>query len=124
MPMISTEHYPGGEKGETRTIPSTDEIKKYLKSAVEMAVAGGEEYLHSKVPELQKNINDYALKKVSAAIPPTYKVVVTCMIVQNTGSGIHTASTVRWQPDQDMTVSYVFHNDAMVVDVNAFLIST
>ncbi|KAJ2011883.1 hypothetical protein GGI06_004356 [Coemansia sp. S85] len=119
--MMSTEHY---QSGETRMMPSPDEIKKYLKSAVEMAVTGGEEYLHSKVPELQKNINDYALKKVSAAIPPTYKVVVTCMIVQNTGSGIHTASTVRWQPDQDMAVSYVFHNDAMVVDVNAFLIST
>ncbi|KAJ2799591.1 Dynein light chain Tctex-type [Coemansia furcata] len=118
--MMPTE-YSGGE---TRTMPTMDEVKKYLKSAVDMAVTGGEEYLHSKVPELQKNINDYALKKVSAAIPPTYKVIVTCMIVQNTGSGIHTASTVHWQPDQDMTASYVFHNDAMVVDVNAFIIST
>ncbi|KAJ2029105.1 Dynein light chain Tctex-type [Coemansia sp. S2] len=118
---MSTEYHTGGE---TRMMPSADEIKKYLKSSVEMAVTGGEEYLHSKVPELQKNINDYALKKVSAAIPPTYKVIVTCMIVQSTGSGIHTASTVHWQPDQDMTVAYVFHNDAMIVDVNAFLIST
>ncbi|KAJ2742681.1 Dynein light chain Tctex-type [Coemansia sp. BCRC 34301] len=121
---MSSEYHPSGEKSETRTMPSSDEVKKYLKSAVEMAVTGGEEYVHSKVHELQKNINDYALKKLSAAIPPTYKVIVTCMIVQNTGSGIHTANTVRWQPDQDVTASYVFHNDAMVVEVNAFLIST
>ncbi|KAJ2507400.1 Dynein light chain Tctex-type [Coemansia sp. RSA 1836] len=124
MSAMSAEYHPGSEKSEVRPMPSLDEVKKYLKSAVEMAVTGGEEYLHSKVHELQKNINDYALKKLSAAIPPTYKVIVTCMIVQNTGSGIHTASTVRWQPDEDMTASYVFHNDAMVVEVNAFLIRT
>ncbi|KAJ2462695.1 hypothetical protein GGI02_005405, partial [Coemansia sp. RSA 2322] len=92
-----------------------DEIKKYLKSAVDMAITN-DDYRHSQVAELQKNIINYAMKKLAPCQQPPHKVIVTCMVVQNTESGIHTANTMHWQTDQDIAVSYVFHNDAIVVD--------
>lgn len=108
----------------TTTLPKRDEIQKYLRGAIEMAVES-DDYRHSQLPELQKNILDYASKKIATTLADgSFKTIVTCTAIQNTGSGLHTSNTLHLDEDKDLVVSHVFQNDSVIIEVNAFLLST
>ncbi|KAI9500579.1 hypothetical protein GGI25_006237 [Coemansia spiralis] len=102
---------------------NTDEVHRYLKSAVDLAIGPGE-YHHGLLPELHNNITEYAVKKISAVRPPTVKCIVTCTIVQNTGAGFHIGNALRWDESQDNLVTYSFQNKSMSIVVTAYLIHT
>ncbi|KAI8319264.1 Tctex-1 [Martensiomyces pterosporus] len=101
---------------------SEEEVYKYLKAAVDLAIGNGE-YHHGLLPELHNNIVEYAAKKLAAIRPSSYKSIVTCTIVQNTGSGFHIGNALRWDESQDGLVTYKFQNKSMNAIVTAYLIS-
>ncbi|KAJ1957034.1 hypothetical protein GGI12_005142 [Dipsacomyces acuminosporus] len=101
---------------------SEEEVYKYLKGAVELAIGNGE-YHHGQLPELHNNIVEYATKKLASIRPSSYKFIVTCTIVQNNGSGFHIGNALRWDESQDGLVTYKFQNSSINVIVTAYLIS-
>ncbi|KAJ1933086.1 hypothetical protein FBU59_006154, partial [Linderina macrospora] len=78
----------------------TQQIYKYLKASVDLAIGNGE-YHHGQLAELHTNIVSYALKKISGVRAQATKAIVTCTIVQNTGSGFHIGNATRWDESTD-----------------------
>ncbi|KAJ1729050.1 hypothetical protein LPJ72_005175 [Coemansia sp. Benny D160-2] len=102
---------------------SKDEVHKFLKSAVDLAIGSGE-YHHRAVSELQNNITQYAIKKIGAVKPASTKCVVTCTVVQNTDAGFHITNALHWDDSCDTVVTYNFQNKAMNIVLTAYLITT
>ncbi|KAJ2778001.1 hypothetical protein H4R18_004850, partial [Coemansia javaensis] len=92
---------------------STDEVRRYMRAAVDLAVGDGE-YRHGQAAELHNNIVDYVSKKIAAIRPPAVKTAVTCTIVQNTG-GFHVGHSTRWDDQTDAMVVHEFTNKAMTI---------
>ncbi|KAI9468189.1 Tctex-1 [Coemansia mojavensis] len=106
---------------ETQTI-NTEEVHKYLKAAVEMAVSS-EEYQHSKVYELHNNIIEYATKKITGKCPSTVKLIVTCTVVENNGSGFHIGNSTLWDDTKDTVVNYKHQTQFVTVVVTAYFVN-
>ncbi|KAJ2395471.1 hypothetical protein GGI23_004289 [Coemansia sp. RSA 2559] len=103
--------------------PNKDDVHKYLKSAVDLAIGSGE-YRHGALAELHNNITQYAIKKIGAAKPDSVKCIVTCTIVQNTDAGFHISNALHWDDVRDSVVTYDFQNKAMHIILTAYLISS
>uniref|UniRef100_A0A8C5XSE0 Dynein light chain n=1 Tax=Microcebus murinus TaxID=30608 RepID=A0A8C5XSE0_MICMU len=71
-----------------------DEVSNIVKGAVESAI-GGNAYQHDKVNQQTTNVVEQTLSQLTKLGKP-FKYIVTCVIMQKNGAGLHTASSCFW----------------------------
>jgi len=76
-------------------------------------------YQAKKVHEWTSHVVEGVLKNLQASGKP-YKYVVTCIIMQKNGAGLHTASTCFWDTKTDGSCSVRWDNDTMHAIVTVF----
>uniref|UniRef100_A0A8C0WER1 Dynein light chain Tctex-type 1 n=1 Tax=Castor canadensis TaxID=51338 RepID=A0A8C0WER1_CASCN len=72
-----------------------DEVNNIVKEAIESAI-GGNAYQHSKVNQWTTNVVEQTLSQLTKLGKP-FKYIVTCVIIQKNGAGLHTASSCFWE---------------------------
>uniref|UniRef100_A0A8C6F387 Dynein light chain Tctex-type 1 n=1 Tax=Monodon monoceros TaxID=40151 RepID=A0A8C6F387_MONMO len=80
-----------------------DEVSNIVKGNVahfiESAI-GGNAYQHSKVNQWTTNVVEQSLSQLTKLGKP-FKYIVTCVIMQKNGAGLHTASSCFWKSSTD-----------------------
>ncbi|XP_068794690.1 dynein light chain Tctex-type 1 isoform X1 [Struthio camelus] len=76
-----------------------DEVSNIIKEAIETAI-GGNAYQHSKVNQWTTSVVEQTLSQLTKLGKP-FKYIVTCVIMQKNGAGLHTASSCFWDNSSD-----------------------
>uniref|UniRef100_A0A8C9L700 Dynein light chain Tctex-type 1 n=1 Tax=Pavo cristatus TaxID=9049 RepID=A0A8C9L700_PAVCR len=76
-----------------------DEVSNIIKEAIESAI-GGNAYQHSKVNQWTTSVVEQSLSQLTKLGKP-FKYIVTCVIMQKNGAGLHTASSCFWDNSSD-----------------------
>uniref|UniRef100_A0A8B9RYA2 Dynein light chain Tctex-type 1 n=2 Tax=Neoaves TaxID=3078114 RepID=A0A8B9RYA2_9AVES len=76
-----------------------DEVSSIIKEAIESAI-GGNAYQHSKVNQWTTSVVEQTLSQLTKLGKP-FKYIVTCVIMQKNGAGLHTASSCFWDNSSD-----------------------
>ncbi|KAK7800968.1 hypothetical protein U0070_004650 [Myodes glareolus] len=92
-----------------------DEVNNIVKEAIESAI-GGNAYQHSKV-------NQWTTLSQLTKLGKPFKYIVTCVIVQKNGSGLHTASSCFWDSSTDGSCTVRWENKTVYCTVSAFGLS-
>ncbi|KXS09959.1 Tctex-1 [Gonapodya prolifera JEL478] len=95
-----------------------DEVTAILKEAVESTLQN-QAYHHGKVAQWNSNVVEQALKKLSGLNKP-FKYVVTCLIMQRNGAGLHCASSCYWDNATDGSATFKYESKTMYVIVNVY----
>ncbi|KAL8186018.1 PREDICTED: dynein light chain Tctex-type 1 [Gekko japonicus] len=95
-----------------------DEVSNIIKEAIEGTI-GGNAYLHSKVNQWTTSVVEQILSQLTKLGKP-FKYVVTCVIMQKNGAGLHTASSCFWDNSADGTCTVRWENKTMYCIVSAF----
>uniref|UniRef100_A0A8C3CCQ7 Dynein light chain Tctex-type 1 n=1 Tax=Cairina moschata TaxID=8855 RepID=A0A8C3CCQ7_CAIMO len=86
--------------------------------AIESAI-GGNAYQHSKVNQWTTSVVEQTLSQLTKLGKP-FKYIVTCVIMQKNGAGLHTASSCFWDNSSDGTCTVRWENKTMYCIVSAF----
>uniref|UniRef100_A0A8C5JRT0 Dynein light chain Tctex-type 1 n=1 Tax=Junco hyemalis TaxID=40217 RepID=A0A8C5JRT0_JUNHY len=86
--------------------------------AIEGAI-GGNAYQHSKVNQWTTSVVEQTLSQLTKLGKP-FKYIVTCVIMQKNGAGLHTASSCFWDNSSDGTCTVRWENKTMYCIVSAF----
>ncbi|KAF7726658.1 Dynein light chain Tctex-type [Apophysomyces ossiformis] len=78
---------------------NTEEVIALLKETVENTIPDTE-YSHAKVSTWHATVVETCLKKLKE-MNKNYKYIVTCAIMQKTGAGFYTGSSVYWDNQRD-----------------------
>ncbi|KAI9018944.1 Tctex-1 [Hyaloraphidium curvatum] len=97
---------------------SPQEVDEIIKEAVEATIQNAQ-YNYSKVAQWNSNIVEQTLKRLAGLNRP-YKYVVTCLIMQRNGAGLHCASSCFWDNSTDGSTTYRWENKSMHVIVHVF----
>uniref|UniRef100_G3W1Z8 Dynein light chain Tctex-type 1 n=1 Tax=Sarcophilus harrisii TaxID=9305 RepID=G3W1Z8_SARHA len=89
--------------------------------AIESAI-GGNAYQHSKVNQWTTNVVEQTLSQLTKLGKP-FKYIVTCVIMQKNGAGLHTASSCFWDNTSDGSCTVRWENKTMYCIVSAFGLS-
>ncbi|XP_005420201.1 dynein light chain Tctex-type 1 [Geospiza fortis] len=95
-----------------------DEVSSIIKEAIEGAI-GGNAYQHSKVNQWTTSVVEQTLSQLTKLGKP-FKYIVTCVIMQKNGAGLHTASSCFWDNSSDGTCTVRWENKTMYCIVSAF----
>uniref|UniRef100_A0A8C1XLQ7 Dynein light chain Tctex-type 1 n=1 Tax=Cyprinus carpio TaxID=7962 RepID=A0A8C1XLQ7_CYPCA len=76
-----------------------DEITTVIKEAVESTI-GNSSYQHSQINQWMSSIVESSLSQLTKLGKP-FKYIVTCIILQKNGAGLHTASSCFWDNSTD-----------------------
>jgi len=95
-----------------------DEVKNLTSNAID-PVLSSNIYNPKKVHTWTSMVVEAVLKNLQGTNKP-YKYVVTCIIMQKNGAGLHTASTCLWDPKTDGNCSVRWENDTMHAIVTVF----
>jgi len=97
-----------------------DEVKGFIDQAIE-PVLGTHIYNPKKVHDWTSSIVEGILKNLQNINKP-FKYVVTCLIMQRNGAGLHTASTCFWDPKSDGSCSVRWDNATIHAIVTIFAV--
>ncbi|TKC39940.1 hypothetical protein EI555_011255, partial [Monodon monoceros] len=106
---------------QTTTAFVVDEVSNIVKEAIESAI-GGNAYQHSKVNQWTTNVVEQTLSQLTKLGKP-FKYIVTCVIMQKNGAGLHTASSCFWDSSTDGSCTVRWENKTMYCIVSAFGLS-
>lgn len=95
-----------------------DEVSNIIKESVESAI-GGNAYQHNKVNQWTTNVVEQTLSQLTKLGKP-FKYIVTCVIMQKNGAGLHTASSCFWDNSTDGSCTVRWENKTMYCIVSAF----
>jgi len=95
-----------------------DEVSMIIKESVENAI-GVNMYQHNKVNQWTSNIVEQCLKRLTALNKP-FKYVVSVVMLQKTGAGLHTASSCFWDNNTDGSCTVRWENKTMYAIVSVF----
>jgi len=95
-----------------------DEVNMVIKESVETTI-GANTYQHNKVSQWSSNIVEQSLKRLTALGKP-FKYVVSVVILQKTGAGLHTASSCYWDNATDGSCTVRWENKTMYVISSVF----
>jgi len=95
-----------------------DEVTNIIKEAVEGAI-GGNAYQHNKVNQWTSNVVEQCLNQLTKLGKP-FKYIVTCVIMQKNGAGLHTASSCFWDNSSDGSCTVRWENKTMFCIVSVF----
>mmetsp|Transcript_17174 Transcript_17174/g.56232 ORF Transcript_17174/g.56232 Transcript_17174/m.56232 type:complete len:114 (-) Transcript_17174:3289-3630(-) len=76
-----------------------DDVNNIIKESIDSVLLNAS-YNHNKVGQWTSNVVESCLKRLTAMNKP-FKYVVTCMIMQKNGAGLHTASSCFWDNTVD-----------------------
>eukprot|EP00126_Sphaerothecum_destruens_P008135 Sdes_comp20101_c0_seq1m13098 len=82
-----------------------DEVNNIIKESIEQSLQNTV-YNHNKVSQWTANVVELCLKKLTALNKP-FKYVVTNIIMQKNGAGLHTASSCFWDNSTDGTYRFL-----------------
>ncbi|KAM7074839.1 dynein light chain Tctex-type 1-like [Molossus nigricans] len=99
------------------------EVSNIVKEAIEKSAIGGNAYQHSKVNQWTTNVVEQTLSQLTKLGKP-FKYIVTCVIMQKNGAGLHTASSCFWDSSTDGSCTVRRENKTMYCIVSAFGLST
>ncbi|VDO69884.1 unnamed protein product, partial [Schistosoma curassoni] len=73
------------------------------------SIIGSSSYSHSKVQQWTSSVIEQCLSQLTKLGKP-FKYIVTCVIMQKSGAGLHTASSCYWDSSTDGKRSaFVYH---------------
>ncbi|XP_066104165.1 dynein light chain Tctex-type 1-like isoform X2 [Saccopteryx bilineata] len=98
-----------------------DEVSSIVKEAVE-SVIGGSTFQHSKVNQWTNDVVEKTLSQLSKLGKP-FKYIVTCVIMQKNGAGLHSASSCFWDSSTDGSCTVRWENKTMYCIVTTFGLS-
>mmetsp|Transcript_22592 Transcript_22592/g.37273 ORF Transcript_22592/g.37273 Transcript_22592/m.37273 type:complete len:114 (+) Transcript_22592:89-430(+) len=95
-----------------------DDVNTIIKESIE-AVLSNAVYHHNKVAQWTSNIVENALKRLTSLNKP-FKYIVTCIIMQKNGAGLHTASSCYWDNTTDGSCTVRWENKTMYCITTVF----
>ncbi|XP_060536017.1 dynein light chain Tctex-type [Cylas formicarius] len=95
-----------------------DDISKIIKEAIE-TVIGGNSYQNSKVNNWTTAVVEACTSELTKLMKP-YKYIVTCIIMQKNGAGLHTASSCYWDNNTDGSCTVRWENKTMFCIVSVY----
>ncbi|XP_022291240.1 dynein light chain Tctex-type 1 [Crassostrea virginica] len=96
----------------------TDEVTNIVKEAIESTI-GPNAYQHNKVNQWTSNVVEQCLNQLTKLGKP-FKYIVTCVIMQKNGAGLHTASSCFWDNSTDGSCTVRWENKTMYCIVSVF----
>ncbi|XP_043552112.1 dynein light chain Tctex-type 1-like [Chiloscyllium plagiosum] len=108
------DEYQSGE--ETAFI--VDEISGIIKESIEAAI-GGNAYQPSRVSQWTTSVVELCLSQLTKLGKP-FKYIVTSVIMQKNGAGLHTASSCYWDNNADGSCTVRWENKTMFCIVSVF----
>uniref|UniRef100_A0A673T3X8 Dynein light chain Tctex-type 1 n=1 Tax=Suricata suricatta TaxID=37032 RepID=A0A673T3X8_SURSU len=106
--------------GRCRGCPAASDLRASFQ-AIESAI-GGNAYQHSKVNQWTTSVVEQTLSQLTKLGKP-FKYIVTCVIMQKNGAGLHTASSCFWDSSTDGSCTVRWENKTMYCIVSAFGLS-
>eukprot|EP00243_Klebsormidium_subtile_P005205 TRINITY_DN2049_c0_g9_i1.p1 TRINITY_DN2049_c0_g9~~TRINITY_DN2049_c0_g9_i1.p1 ORF type:complete len:114 (-),score=35.93 TRINITY_DN2049_c0_g9_i1:305-646(-) len=88
-----------------------DDVNNIIKEAVDGALLNAA-YSHTKIGQWTNNVVESCLKRLTALNKP-FKYIVTCIIMQKNGAGLHTASSCFWDNSTDGSRTVKWENKSM-----------
>eukprot|EP00128_Syssomonas_multiformis_P000050 Colp12_sorted_trinity150504_noHs@22101 len=110
---------PGSEEQTTFVV---DEVSRVIKESIEASLQNAM-YAHNKVGQWTSNVVEQCLKKLTSLGKP-FKYIVTCVIMQKNGAGMHTASSCYWDNHSDGSTTVRWENKTMYCIVSVFGLAT
>lgn len=95
-----------------------DEVTAIIKESIEGTIQNAA-YHHNKVAQWNANIVEQCLKRLSSLNKP-FKYIVTCIIMQKNGAGLHTASSCYWDNSSDGSAAYRYDSKTMYTIVHVY----
>merc|ERR1719341_580787 len=95
-----------------------DEVSAIIKESLE-TVIGGNSYTGVKVNEWTAQVVESVLGSLSK-LDKAFKYIVTCVIMQKNGAGLHTASSCYWDNSTDGSCTVRWENKTMYCIVSVF----
>uniref|UniRef100_A0A8B9QM66 Dynein light chain Tctex-type 1 n=1 Tax=Apteryx owenii TaxID=8824 RepID=A0A8B9QM66_APTOW len=83
-----------------RTSFVVDEVSNIIKEVIKQTAIGGNAYQHSRVNQWTTSVVEQTLSQLTKLGKP-FKYIVTCVIMQKNGAGLHTASSCFWDNSSD-----------------------
>nr|AAC67546.1 dynein molecular motor protein light chain [Tetronarce californica] len=111
------DEYQSGE--ETTFI--VDEVSGIIKESIETAI-GGNAYQPSRVNQWTSSVVELCLSQLTKLGKP-FKYIVTSVIMQKNGAGLHTASSCYWDNNADGSCTVRWENKTMYCIVSVFGLS-
>lgn len=98
-------------------------INRYLlfEKSIEGTI-GGNAYQQNKVNQWTSNVVEMCLNNLTKLSKP-FKYIVTCVIMQKNGAGLHTASSCFWDNTTDGSCTVRWENKTMYCIVSVFGLS-
>ncbi|XP_063108504.1 dynein light chain Tctex-type 3-like [Cavia porcellus] len=100
---------------------NANEAHSIVKKCVD-GVLGGEDYNQNNTRQWTARIVEQSLTHL-AKLGKAYKYIVTCVVVQRSPYGFHTASSCFWDSTSDRTCTVRWTNRTMHCIVNVFAIA-
>lgn len=97
---------------------SKEAVNAIIKESIETSLQSAT-YAHSKVSQWTSNIVESCVKRLTQLNKP-FKYVVSCVIMQKNGAGLHTSSACFWDPSCDGSVTYRWENKSMYCITSVF----
>merc|ERR1712212_1225568 len=95
-----------------------DEVSNIIKESIENTI-GGNGYAHPKVSQWTNAVVESCLASLTKLQKP-FKYIVTCVIMQKNGAGLHTASSCYWDNSTDGSCTVRWENKTMYCIVSVF----
>jgi len=95
-----------------------EDVQNIIKESVEGTLQNAV-YHPSKVPQWTNNVVEQCMKRLSALNKP-FKYIVTIIIMQRNGAGLHTASSCYWDNSSDGSYSHKWENKSMCCITTVF----
>jgi len=96
-----------------------DEVKAHINKGIEPVLKPCTQFDPKQVHSWTITIIDEVLKNLTQANKP-FKYIVTCIIMQRNGAGLHTASTCYWDTKTDGSCSVRWDNPQIHAIVTVF----
>ncbi len=95
-----------------------DEVEALVKESID-AVLENAPYKHDFVGQWTNDVVETCVKRLAGLGKP-FKYVVTCVIMQRNGAGLHTAASCFWDNDTDGSRTVRWENQSLYAVVTAF----
>ncbi|XP_029452503.1 dynein light chain Tctex-type 1-like [Rhinatrema bivittatum] len=95
-----------------------DEISNIIKDAIECTI-GGSIFHPNRVNHWSTTVVETALSQLTKLEKP-FKYIVSCVIMQKNGSGMHEANACFWDNNTDGSCTVKWENKTMYCIVSAF----
>ncbi|XP_043916173.1 dynein light chain Tctex-type 1-like [Protopterus annectens] len=120
LPPISTpaQQVPKPQETPIQAVFVVEDVSTIIKEAVESTI-GGNAYQHNRVNQWTSSVVETCLNQLTKLGKP-FKYIVTCVIMQKNGAGLHTASSCFWDNAVDGSCTVRWENKTMYCIVSVF----